>query len=234
VSQTVQEVTGHAARGSGDAGQCNYRLYGGGSWSDYNDLVRKVRAVYAQSLVTDHKLCLSASTSGAYTADCSAGTNVFVFTKGMIATADNRCLDGRGGHGNMVAVAPCNGSRSQQWWVFNDFGQVQNQQTSECLDIKGEGRGAGTPVINWTCSGSRPWNQKFVFGTVFPQSSLAGGQLRPTSASSISDLVSRNGAGVIAAGGGNVIAAGGGNVIAAGGGNVIAAGGGNLVAVGRP
>lgn len=49
VAQAVLEVTGHAARGKGDEGECDYRRYGGGSWSSYPDLVQKVRQAFAQS-----------------------------------------------------------------------------------------------------------------------------------------------------------------------------------------
>lgn len=42
VTKAVKQVTGRDAQGSGNSGQCNISLYGGGHWSNYNDLVGKV------------------------------------------------------------------------------------------------------------------------------------------------------------------------------------------------
>jgi hypothetical protein len=44
ISQAVQEVSGRAVKGSGDADECKKTNYGGGNWSSYPDLVNKVRA----------------------------------------------------------------------------------------------------------------------------------------------------------------------------------------------
>lgn len=46
VTQAIQEVTGRPPNGSYESGECQYTLYGGGSWSDYGDLVNKVRAAF--------------------------------------------------------------------------------------------------------------------------------------------------------------------------------------------
>lgn len=46
VSQAYYEVWGNCTGATGDNGNCNYRLYGGGQWSSYGDLVNKVRAAY--------------------------------------------------------------------------------------------------------------------------------------------------------------------------------------------
>ena len=46
VTQAITQITGHAPRGAGESLDCNYKLYGGGSWSSYPDLVNKVRASY--------------------------------------------------------------------------------------------------------------------------------------------------------------------------------------------
>lgn len=44
VSQAINEIIGRTAIGSGQSGECNITLYGGGSWSGYEDLKNKVRA----------------------------------------------------------------------------------------------------------------------------------------------------------------------------------------------
>lgn len=46
VTKAVQQVTGRAANGSGESGECNIRRYGGGQWSSYDDLVGKVRIAF--------------------------------------------------------------------------------------------------------------------------------------------------------------------------------------------
>jgi hypothetical protein len=46
VTQAVQQVTGHQPNGSGDNGECDYRRYGGGRWTTYDDLVSKVRVTF--------------------------------------------------------------------------------------------------------------------------------------------------------------------------------------------
>ena len=43
VTNAVRQVTGRDARGAGNAGECNIQLYGNGHWSNYNDLVGKVK-----------------------------------------------------------------------------------------------------------------------------------------------------------------------------------------------
>ncbi|MDE2227802.1 MAG: hypothetical protein KGL11_02020 [Alphaproteobacteria bacterium] len=49
VTQAVRQVTGRSPRGSGDNGECNIYRYGGGHWTDYNDLVAKVRFAFGQT-----------------------------------------------------------------------------------------------------------------------------------------------------------------------------------------
>lgn len=48
VTRAVTQVTGRQPSGSGDSGDCDYRRYGGGRWTTYDDLVGKVRAEYAR------------------------------------------------------------------------------------------------------------------------------------------------------------------------------------------
>ncbi len=46
VSQAVREVMNRPAQGQGDQGECNFRNYGGGHWTNYADLKQKVIAVF--------------------------------------------------------------------------------------------------------------------------------------------------------------------------------------------
>jgi hypothetical protein len=46
VTRAVTEVLGRPPEGTRDEGECNYRLYGGGRWTTYDDLLSKVRAAY--------------------------------------------------------------------------------------------------------------------------------------------------------------------------------------------
>ncbi|MES2392063.1 MAG: hypothetical protein V4555_10510, partial [Acidobacteriota bacterium] len=46
VTQAVTEVRGRRPQGYGDTGECNYRSYGGGSWSSYPDLKLKVQTAF--------------------------------------------------------------------------------------------------------------------------------------------------------------------------------------------
>ena len=46
VSQGIKEIIGRSARRSGDTGECNTKLYGGGSWGNYEDLKAKIRASF--------------------------------------------------------------------------------------------------------------------------------------------------------------------------------------------
>lgn len=65
VGQAVNEIIGRAARGSGDTGECNYKLYGGGKWSSYEDLKNKVRASFFAGDPTKTKeRCFGAEGSG--------------------------------------------------------------------------------------------------------------------------------------------------------------------------
>ena len=43
VTQAIQEVVGRKPRGDGNEGECEIQRYGNGSWSNYPDLVNKVR-----------------------------------------------------------------------------------------------------------------------------------------------------------------------------------------------
>lgn len=46
VTQAVTAVQGREPAGQGELGECNIKLYGGGQWSSYDDLMNKVRARY--------------------------------------------------------------------------------------------------------------------------------------------------------------------------------------------
>jgi hypothetical protein len=46
VTQAVSEVRARRPQGYGDTGECNYRNYGGGTWSSYPDLKQKVQASF--------------------------------------------------------------------------------------------------------------------------------------------------------------------------------------------
>lgn len=47
VTKAVSKVTGRTPKGFGDTGECNIRLYGGGQWGNYQDLVSKVEAAFS-------------------------------------------------------------------------------------------------------------------------------------------------------------------------------------------
>ena len=48
VTQSVQQVTGHAPNGSYESGDCNIHNYGDGHWSSYSDLVNKVKVAFGR------------------------------------------------------------------------------------------------------------------------------------------------------------------------------------------
>jgi hypothetical protein len=48
VSRAIVEATGRPANGLGDAGECNVRLYNGGQWASYAQLLSAVQAVESQ------------------------------------------------------------------------------------------------------------------------------------------------------------------------------------------
>ncbi|CAN5517559.1 hypothetical protein BH10ACI3_BH10ACI3_07100 [soil metagenome] len=65
VGQAINEIVGRQARGSGDTGECNYKNYGGGSWSGYEDLKNKVRAsLFAGDPSKTKERCFGAQGSG--------------------------------------------------------------------------------------------------------------------------------------------------------------------------
>lgn len=49
VTQAIGEVTGRTPFGDGEEGECRYTLYGGGHWSDYPDLLRKVKQAFGSN-----------------------------------------------------------------------------------------------------------------------------------------------------------------------------------------
>ena len=50
VTKAVTQVQGRAPNGSGDSGECDYRRYGGGKWTTYDDLLGKVRTTFGKSI----------------------------------------------------------------------------------------------------------------------------------------------------------------------------------------
>ena len=202
--------------------------------------------------------CLS---SAGRLADCTPESNVLTRTyvesrnAFVFRSQAGTCLDGALGEKYQVRFVRCSGKLAQDWFHV-DNRRVQNKASNLCLDVSGNRKAAGTPVILWKCSGAD--NQVFAMVQVVkPEEVAALGQevpggirtiapqdlrtLRSEGAFAIAaggynlvgsrsgNLIGQAGSNAIAAGGGNAIAAGGGNAIAAGGGNAIAAGGGNLV-----
>lgn len=65
VGQVINELIGRSAIGSGDSGECNTKLYGGGSWSSYDDLRNKVRDSFFNGDAAKKKeRCFGAQGSG--------------------------------------------------------------------------------------------------------------------------------------------------------------------------
>ena len=200
--------------------------------------------------VRPQAFCLS---SAGRLADCTPQSNVltrtyderrnaFVFT-----SKAGTCLDGALGEKYPVRFVSCTGRLAQDWFHV-DNQRVQNKANNLCLDVSGNRKAAGTPVILWKCSGAD--NQVFAMVQVVkPEEVGALGQqvpggiraiaprdlrtLQPGGAFAIAaggyNLIGSRSGNLIGQAGSNAIAAGGGNAIAAGGGNAIAAGGGNLV-----
>lgn len=183
----------------------------------------------------DPSLCLTASGGSVATRACAASLNTWsarYYTRNaFVIQSGGACLDASRGARQPVALAACDGSLGQDWFL-NRTGQIQSKRfTTQCLDVEG-GLGAGRRVLTYDCDfngneAARRPNQRFFFGQVRAQQSGDRPAAVPAIAGSAFSGVGLQGAPVVAAGGGNVIAAGGGNVVAAGGGNVVAAGGMN-------
>ncbi|MFN2384533.1 MAG: ricin-type beta-trefoil lectin domain protein [Gemmatimonadota bacterium] len=180
------------------------------------------------AIVTSHGRCINASGDSAIVGRCT-GTGFFDITDGVISGADGGCLDGYLGEGRPVAAVGCDGSAEQKWWIHEvNGGFIQNQANSLCMDIEGQKRNNGTPIILWRCDTTwNPWNQKFIIGLSLPQGFVTGGLPRARGAD-ITGQVSSGSASIVAAGAGNVLVAGG-NIVAAGAGNIVAAGAGNVL-----
>ena len=211
--------------------------------------------------VRPQAFCLS---SAGRLADCTPESNVLTRTyvesrnAFVFKSKAGTCLDGALGEKYQVRFVPCTGRLAQDWFHV-DNRRIQNKASNLCLDVSGNRKAAGTPVILWKCSGAD--NQVFVMVQVVnPEEVAALGQEVPGGIRTIApqdlrtlqsggafaiaaggynligsrsgNLIGQAGSNAIAAGGGNAIAAGGGNAIAAGGGNAIAAGGGNAIAAG--
>jgi hypothetical protein len=89
VGQAIQELIGRRASGSGDTGECNYKLYGGGSWSSYEDLKSKVRAsLFNSDPFKKGQRCFSAEGSGCDA--LQAGISVFKVGRTNLANGKYR------------------------------------------------------------------------------------------------------------------------------------------------
>lgn len=132
VTNAVTEIVGRAPIGRGNIGECNIKLYGGGSWSNYDDLKNKVWAKFASEIAADDenqaysRLCLdtqsTAQNSKIVAWPCHGGTSqqFLVRSDGTIRLFNmNNCLDARNGDGRDLIFAQCNGSATQRWYVNN-------------------------------------------------------------------------------------------------------------------
>ena len=139
--------------------------------------------------------------------------------------------DGKTPVGTPLTMKPCDTKNKNQKWAFN--GRQLNNEGGWCADIKGAGRGSGTPVIAWTCTGRS--NQQWGKVVTRPASNVrnmtpaATKALQTAPAGSVIEL---NSGRVVSQGGGNVVSQGGGNIVSHDGGTVVAAGGGNVVSQG--
>jgi hypothetical protein len=114
VSLAVSKVKGSRAAGSGNMGECDIKLYGGGQWGSYDELVRHVRSTRSELaaqniqfglrngepalLMIDPKKGISASALVA-----AGGGNLVAAGGGNLVAAGGGNLVAAGG-GNLVAA----------------------------------------------------------------------------------------------------------------------------------
>lgn len=192
----------------------------------------------AEVLVSDHVqgYCLDAnmSTRQFIVWNCHGGANQnFAFSGYGPVRVGNQCMDtqsgGRQGQsraGEALVLTTCSNARSQRWGYDGGSRALRNEE-GYCVDIAGEGRQRGTPVIVWQCHGRS--NQKWALGRVAGIGQAGG---LGVTGQQLQQLLGADR--MINGNGGNIVGSGGGNIVASGGGNIIAAGGGNLVVTQRP
>lgn len=61
--------------------------------------------------------------------------------------------------GAAIEIAPCNGSRGQQFYLNKTTHDLVSQSSSKCVVVYNLGKTEGTPVIVWPCDGAE--NQKW-------------------------------------------------------------------------
>jgi len=198
ITSAYSQLYHRAPQGSGDSGECNPALYGGGHWSSFPDLENKVRASKATRAPQG---CRDPWITSAY------------------SQLYHRAPQGSGDSGECNPALYGGG----HWSSFPD---LENKVRAS----KGQFNAGSSGSVRLTVDrqgGLRDQNGRLLVAPGQFLISVKNGNgtqmIAPRPGQTI--LVPP---GVITAGGGNVIAAGGGNVIAAGGGNVIAAGGGNM------
>lgn len=121
-------------------------------------------------------------------------------------------------------------------WIFQAYCEMYNRTPTKWeLNIKNYRNGAWSDY-NDLKGGIKDFQNNLIGNKLGTVTVTANGQTiaiftenkKPVTA----NLISQDGARVVAAGGANVVAAGGANVVAAGGANVVASGGANVVAAG--
>lgn len=130
INQAVKEIVGRAPLGSQLSGECDIQRYGNGSWSNYDDLKRKVWKRFGSEITATYedeswrRLCLDTTSRNAGTKivahDCHGGeSQQFILrTDGTIRLFnEGLCLDGKNGEGRDLIFDNCNGNRTQRWYV---------------------------------------------------------------------------------------------------------------------
>ncbi|MFC5253287.1 RICIN domain-containing protein [Streptomyces nigrescens] len=89
-------------------------------------------------------------------------TQKFDVPSQAVKNEDGQCLETVGGkndNGTTVRAAACNGSNAQRWsHITGPDETVKMEVLGKCLNIQGEGKGDGTPVILYDCTGGG-WNE---------------------------------------------------------------------------
>jgi len=212
------------------------------------------RAQANQAIATQDGYCFGVLRDGrsVATKECNARFNVSVDGNQILAflpDGTQGCLDGYRGKDRPAEVVGCDYSQDQQWYLHGT-GQIQNVASNLCLDVRGGGRGAGTQIISWDCTGTS--NQLFRFEAADPVGGFASLGIDPNATASPqsvggaavgsgrgaeyighngnADIPANDGAGLISENGSGIVAGGGGNIVAGGGGNIISQSGSSVVA----
>jgi hypothetical protein len=251
----VREVTGRAPRGSGETGECRITLYGGGQWSNYDDLKRKVQATFdtlsPHIIASGHigNACLDVGSGTASVQRCNGSSGQrFAYRAndyGQLRQG-NRCLstDTPGQvawdypKGKTLVMTSCRNVAAQRWGSASD-GFLRNEQ-GWCADIDSERRELGTRVLAWTCrenERSRATNQRWgYFWRPSVEQALGLGLITPAQANAARSapagaVIDRNGR-LIGNDAGSLVGNNGNTLIGADGASIVAAGAGNIVAAG--